>query len=481
MELGKFMQDECSVFKQILDKVDAGIMIVDTAGKVVYYNKVAGSIDNLDPLDVIGNHVSEVYPHIKESTLLEVQRTKKARVDEPQTYKTRHGKLVSILFSTYPLNYKERIVGSIDISRDITQLKELSEQNTALKALLMKTRTKDISIEHTEAKYSFDDIITDDTSLNGIKKVAERISGSNSPVLIYGETGTGKELFAQAIHNCGNKKGHFIAQNCAALPGNLLESILFGTVKGSFTGSEDRQGLIELADRGTLFLDEINAIPLDLQAKLLRFLQEGSFRRVGDLKMRKVKVRVIASTNIEPEIAIEKRQLRSDLFYRLNAIYLEIPPLRKRKDDIKLLINFFIARFNRLMGLGVEGVEPGVMKILEEYSWPGNVRELEHCIEHAMNIGHGKIITYKELPHNITRAIKSKASTDQVDLSESKLENMNLNDFLKETEKSVILEALKSCNGNLSRASEKLGIPRQTLHYRTKVLGIPTYKAFMDA
>ena len=481
MELDKFLRNECSVFKDILDKVDAGIMIVDTRGRVVYYNQVASSIDNLDSEDVIGNHISEVYPQIKESTLLQVQRTRQALVDEPQTYKTRHGKTVSILFSTYPLIFQGEIVGSVDISRDITQLKELSEQNTALRGKLLKSGDKDRSINHTEAKFSFEDIITADSSLTNLIKVAERISDSDSPVLIYGETGTGKELFAQAIHNSGSRKGHFIAQNCAALPGNLLESILFGTVKGSFTGSEDRQGLIELADKGTLFLDEINAIPLDLQAKLLRFLQEGSFRRVGDLKMRKVKVRVIASTNMEPEAAIEKKLLRSDLFYRLNAIYLELPPLRKRKDDIKLLASYFIAKFNKQMRLHIEGVEPGVLEVLEDYTWPGNVRELEHCIEHAMNIGLDKKITLRELPQNILRANQNREISTGTKLPGSNMEKMNLNEFLKETEKAVILEALKSSDGNISRASEKLGIPRQTLHYRTKVLGIPTHKAFMDA
>ncbi len=480
MNLDKLLTSECAVFRQILDKVDAGIMIVDSCGFIIYYNQAASNIDQLEAADVLGKHVSEIYPHINESTLLQVQETSRALIDKPQTYKTRQGKTVNILFSTYPLNIGGEVIGSVDISRDITQLKELSEQNAALKGRLLRPGNKEKNIDHTEAKYSFDDIVTVDSTLTGLKKVARRVSGSDSPVLIYGETGTGKELFAQAIHNCGNRAGYFIAQNCAALPGNLLESILFGTIKGSFTGSEDRQGLIEIADGGTLFLDEINAIPQDLQAKLLRFLQEGSFRRVGDLKIRKVDVRVIASINIEPVEAIKQKLLRSDLFYRLNAIYLELPPLRRRRKDLYLLIENFISGFNRKMGLEVEGISPDAMQLLESYSWPGNVRELEHCIEHAMNVGLSNRITLRDLPQNIIRAKDDRGSSG-LDFTCDITGDVNLNDFLKETERRLILETLRLCNGNISKASEKLGIPRQTLHYKTKVLGIPTHKAFMDS
>ncbi|ATW27647.1 sigma-54 interaction domain-containing protein [Candidatus Formimonas warabiya] len=479
MNLDDSLKNEYSVFKEILDKVDVGIMIIDSKGIIIYYNEVAGKIDGLKAADVIGKHVSEVYPQIQESTLLQVQKTKKPIIDQPQTYKTWHGKTVNILCSTFPLTYQKRIVGAVDISRDITQIKELSEQNVALKEELLKTHKIGRKKTSSGAPYTFDDIITNDPVLNHMKKIGRRISGSDSPVLIYGETGTGKELFAQSIHNHGYKKGPFIAQNCAALPGSLLESILFGTVKGSFTGSEDRQGLIELADEGTLFLDEINSIPLDLQAKLLRFLQEGTFRRVGDLRLRSVNVRVIACTNMEPEEAVKQKQLRSDLFYRLNAIYLELPPLRERKSDVPLLVDYFVSIFNQKLGLHITGVAANVLQILENYFWPGNVRELEHCIEHAMNVGLGQEITLSDLPSNI---LKSSAANpiSLLDMLPDAQKNQTLNQCLDEVEKKLILRTLKNCQGNISRASEILGVPRQTLHYRLKVLGIPTHRAFQD-
>lgn len=476
MNIDETLTSEYSVFKLILDKIDISIMIINKEGIVVYYNEAAGRVDGLRATDVIGKHLSNVYPQFKESTLLQVQETNTPVINEAQEYKTWHGKTVNILCSTFPLTYKGELIGSVDMSRDITQIKKLSEQNIDLKEQLLHAKKGDKHVRDTGARYCFDDIVTSDQALNNLKDVAKRISVSSSPVLIYGETGTGKELFAQSIHNHSNVKGHFIAQNCAALPSTLLESILFGTVKGSFTGSEERQGLIELANNGTLFLDEINSMPLELQAKLLRFLQEGSFRRVGGLKTKRVKVRIIACTNINPEEAVQQKQLRGDLYYRLNVIYLEIPPLRKRKHDIVMLTNFFISKLNKEMGFSIQGVDDRVMEILESHHWPGNVRELEHCIEHAINVSKERRIGVQDLPLSVLRGSPAKGF-ELLNFDDS-LKSKTLECCLREKEKKIIVEMLRSCDGNISKTAERLGMPRQTLHYRLKVLGITIRKSF---
>jgi arginine utilization regulatory protein len=334
-----------------------------------------------------------------------------------------------------------------------------------------------------EAYYTFDDIIGESKAIKELKYKAQKIARSNSPVFVYGETGTGKELLVQAIHNASPRKnGPFIAQNCAALPENLMESILFGTVKGSFTGAENRPGLVELADGGTLFLDEITSLSFDLQAKLLRFLQEGYIRRVGDSKIRKVNVRVISASNIPPQEALEKKILRPDLFYRLNSISLCVPPLRERKSDIPLLVKHFIEEFNRELRKNIKGISGEVERVLMSLSWPGNVRELKGVIEYAANFCEGEIIQLHDLPDYILKNAfiageKEITVKNTVEMKEKSIEDTieevgDLRAFLSRIEYELISKALKRTNGNVSRAAEILGIPRQTLQYKIKTLKI---------
>jgi arginine utilization regulatory protein len=222
---------------------------------------------------------------------------------------------------------------------------------------------------------------------------------ADSAVLVVGETGTGKELFVQSIHHISHRhNGPFIAQNCAALPESLLESLLFGTTKGSYTGAVDRAGLFELADEGILFLDEINSMPLELQAKLLRVLEDGVVRRIGDQRTRKVNVRVIGAINESPLDCVHKGILRPDLYYRLNVFSLFIPPLRERNFDIELLTSHFIEQFNQRFSKYIRNVEHSVFELFHQYNWPGNVRELRHTIEHAMVMAEGHTLTTKHLP-----------------------------------------------------------------------------------
>ena len=297
------------------------------------------------------------------------------------------------------------------------------------------------------------------------------------PVLIYGETGTGKELLTQAIHNSSKRRSKpFIAQNCAALPATLLEGILFGTTKGGFTGAVDRQGLFELADGGTLFLDEINSMPIELQAKLLRVLQDGKLRSIGDSQERYVDVRIIAACNINPNIALEQGLIRRDLYYRLNTVTLWIPKLSDRREDILLLTKFFISKYNNKLYRNIQGISKEVENLFLNYNWEGNVRELEHVIEGAINFVETSEIGIVDLPPNLRRFYdleeKGRVNKEQsntttflnYDLDEVK----DLNTIIEETEKRVIELALSKCDGNVTKAAKQLGLPRQTLQYKLK-------------
>ena len=290
----------------------------------------------------------------------------------------------------------------------------------------------------------------------------KRAALSSSSILVYGESGTGKELFVQGIHNASARRAKpFIAQNCAALPETLLESLLFGTAKGSYTGAVDRAGLFELADGGTLFLDEVQSMSQSLQAKLLRVLEDGVIRRVGSTKSSVVNVRVIAAMNVHPEQALEEERLRRDLFYRLNVLSFYLPPLRERRSDISLLAHHFMACFQSTNSIQIEAFSEPLMKKLEMHSWPGNVRELKHCVEHMMNVSHSTVLQLEDLPVFFTE--KRRQLDDSI---------IPLRDALHSTEKSLIQQALQRTDGNVMKAAQLLKIPRQTLQYKIKNLEI---------
>lgn len=451
----------------ILDYVSDGIQVIDTKGKLVYCNRTAAILDDINRDDVIGKHIFHIYPSLEEqtSTLFRVLRAGIPIYNIEQTFTNYNGKKITTINSTLPIKVKDKVVGAIEISRNITDVKALSEKLIDLQNKIHGGKDKE-SIRNDEVKYTFDDIIGNSREILKIKSIASKAALSSSPILVYGDTGTGKELLVQAIHNAGRRKNmSFVAQNCAALPSNLLEGILFGTVKGSFTDASDRPGLFELADGGTLFLDEINSMPLELQAKLLRVLQDGRIRRLGDIKTTKVDVRIIAATNISPEIAVERGHLRKDLYYRINAINIDVPDLKERKEDIPLLTEHFIKKNNRKIYRNVKGISGEVASIFQSYDWPGNVRELEHVIEGALNIIDGDIITADYLPRKLVKFYHEKSI-------EAIREDLPLNDAIENLERKMIKDALLKNAYNISHAATMLKIPRQTLQYKIKKYGI---------
>lgn len=455
--------------KEMFENVDAGIQIVDRNGSIFYCNNHVLFLDHLNIKKVIGRHITEVYTFLDSdtSTILKVIETGKPIIDYFQTFMNDNGSKITTVNTTLPIKVEGKIEGVIEISKDVNSVKELARRIANLEAEPADERnekTADKS-KNSRATYTFADIIGQNKHILELKSLAFKAARTSSPVLIYGETGTGKELFVQAIHNASLRKdGAFIAQNCAALPATLLEGILFGTVRGGFTGADNRPGLFELADGGTLFLDEIDSMPIELQAKLLRVLQDGCVRRIGDVNTINVDVRLIASTSCDPLEAVKNGQFREDLYYRLNVMTLRVPHLRERKDDIMLLTNHFILMYNRIMNKNVKGIEPKVQDLFYNYSWPGNVRELQHVIEGAMNMVEGHLIGIEHLPRNFEGYFKNELAVEDGPLS--------LNEALEQVEKEMIFNALEAADLNISKAARILDIPRQTLQYKMSKYGI---------
>lgn len=454
---------------EVLRCIDEGIHVVGLDGITLFYNPVAARLDGLDVEEVLGMHVLDAFPSLtrKTSTLLKVIDTGEPIYNQQQTYRNRYGKQIVTINTTLPLRVNGHLVGAVEVSKDITRIKELSETVIELQTQIREPGRRRQA--KTRQRYRFEQILTRNQRMMREIARAKKAAATDSPVLVVGETGTGKELMVQSIHHASPRgKQPLIAQNCAAIPSSLLEGILFGTVKGAFTGAEDRPGLFELADGGTLFLDEIHAMPLDLQAKLLRVLEEGVVRRVGDTRVRPVDVRILAATNEDPQVSVKEGRLRKDLYYRVHVVRITLPPLRERREDLPLLTEHFLRKYNYRLGTDVIGVEPEVERLFAQYDWPGNVRELEHTIEGALNVVEGKRIRLEHLPPHMTEEVDESPSADGVLWEEGR----SLREVLAEVEERLIRRAMTDCRDNVVQAARKLGIPRQTLQYKLKKLGI---------
>ena len=313
-------------------------------------------------------------------------------------------------------------------------------------------------------RYQFDDIIGENKTFKEVVNLGKKAARTDASVFIYGETGTGKELFAQSIHFAGARRDNpFLAQNCAALPESLLEGILFGTEKGGFTGAVDRPGLFEQASGGTLLLDEISAMPYELQSKLLRVLQEDYIRRVGGSRDIPVDVRIIATVNEPPLKLIEKGLLRKDLYYRLNVVNITIPPLRERLDDIPFLCDAFLEKHNKKYGKEVWMLSEGALKILKNYTYPGNVRELENIIMSAVSLTDREHVLTEKLLHLPDVEQEKKGSAAGYDPSAQ-----SLDEYLRICEEQILRRCMAENEGNISAAARQLGIKRQTLQHKLK-------------
>lgn len=457
-------QDMNQLYKMLLDKVEVGIHVIDNKGKTIVYNQKMMEMESMDSGDVLHKKLLDVFPFrdSDNSTLVQALNTGKVSKHVKQTYFNNKGKEITTINDTFPItNHNGDIIAAVEIAKDVTQLEQVIKENVLRKK---------------SAKFTFEQIIGQSDAIQSVIEEAKRATRTSSSVLIIGETGTGKELFAQSIHTGSNRsRGPFLAQNCAAIPENLIESVLFGTKKGAFTGALDKPGLFEQANGGTLLLDEINSLAPSLQAKLLRVVQEQRVRRIGDTQDKKVDVRIIATINEDPVEAIQHNRLRKDLFYRLSVVSLFIPPLRERKSDLLLLTNKFIEKYNKLFRLNVKTISSEVEHILLQHDWPGNVRELEHTIEGAMNlILDDDIIQVHDLPYRLRKKYLNQSEINNHTQDNAELRKYRpLQEKMYEFEKQYIQHALSENNYNISQTAKILGISRQSLQYRLKKFNLP--------
>lgn len=458
------------LMQNILQYSYIGIHAIDKNRKTIIYNKTMAELEGLEVHQVKDKDILDIFPSLNEttSTLIRVINTGKPIINSSQTYFNYRGHSITTLSTTIPLYDKDEIIGALEIAQDVTNIRKLSDQLLELQQELKVTKKESRGLPYIK-RYRFNDIIGKDKFLLLSKEIGMKASETPSSVLIYGETGTGKEMFAQSIHNHGiRKENTFIAQNCAAIPDSLLEGILFGTEKGGFTGAVEREGIFEQANGGTLLLDEINSMSLPLQAKLLRVLQEGYIRRIGGLKDIPIDVRIIATTNEDPKEAIEKGTIRRDLYYRLSVINIYIPPLRERISDLEVLSKFFINKYNQTLNKNIQALSDQVKEDFANYDWPGNIRELENFIEGAMNMvsSRDKILNRENF---ISSNFIPRFSNYEARLLDS-LEDKSLPSLIEDMENNIIKEVLKKYNNNITNAAKHLRINRQTLQHKIKKL-----------
>lgn len=429
-----------------------GVLIANKRGIVEYYRVPINDI--WSGQDIIGRHILELYPDLTEetSTVLQALRTGLPSYGQRQELTNTMGEHGILESDTIPIVVNGHVECVVDFSRLYALNRHIfrSDPESKLTAL--------------------DRIITQDSAMQALKRRICDVAPLDSPVMICGETGTGKELVAEALHSGGGRADKpFVTQNCAAIPSNLLESIFFGTERGSYTGAVDRKGLLELADGGTLFLDEINSMDMVLQAKLLKVLEEKKVRRVGGLRDIAFNVRILSATNEAPLQAVREKRMREDLYYRLSVIRITIPPLRERAGDIPLLINYFIGKYNKALKRSLCGVSELTEQILTQYSWPGNVRELQNTIEGAFASAHSEQLVVDDIDdifHFEKRVKKCESPFDARGESYCSLAQ-EMDDY----ERHLIVQAMQG-SPSISETSRRLGISRQNLKYKLKKFGL---------
>ncbi len=466
---------EFDMLKKVVEQLKEAVTIWDANARMLYLNAAAIQSEGHAGESVLGRNVNSLYKsNINEELIIpQVLESGESSLNLRQDFTTHLGREIQTLSNNYPLYNKNQLLGAVSIMEDWTSLDYLNRKIIELQTKLHGKRKSDTKEQGSfYAKYDFSNIIHSSKKMQDIIQKCKHFAISDASVIIYGETGTGKELFAQSIHNASSRANSpFVDINCAAIPETLLESILFGTEKGAYTGAVQSSGLLEQANGGTLLLDELNSLNPALQSKLLRVIQEGHFRRVGGSKLIHVDVRFLSNMNIPPEEAVANEQLRSDLYYRLGVINITIPPLRKRKEDILILAKNFIIGLNEKMSKSILDIDENCKKLFLAYDWPGNVRELRHAIEFAMSIMpiSSDYITSEYLPEHLIRNAENLQMHDIRVLSH---DPVTLDDVINSAAKDHVLKVLFENNGNISKSAKVLGVSRQSLQYRIKSLGI---------
>ena len=465
-----------SFLVDLMDHISESIYIYDENGYTVFINKAAQQYENVKSEDIIGKHINDMYIQDYSPSLTALETGQK--VIDPQNSYIINGKECIQDTRSYPIYEGNQLIGVYTIEKDLTTIKQMVDESINYQKKLGSK------------KVSFETLVGQDEQFLRCIELGKIAAKNDSSVMLSGYTGTGKEMFAKSIHNTSARRDKpFLAINCAAIPETLLESILFGTTKGSFTGATEKPGLFEEAKGGTVFLDEINSMPLASQAKLLRVIEERECMRVGGNTSVKINVRIISSINVTPQESLKLGQLRSDLFFRLSVVNIIIPPLNVRTGDIKLLCDYFIKKFNNKMNKQVDGMDPDVKDFILQYSWPGNIRQLKHVIESAMSMtpDEDDKIHFDALPQYLltddTRQQRGdshifRASEPHLEGATKHLQETPANIFtsIKEQEKEKIIQMLYKCGGNVSKSARELDISRQSLIYKMKKYGITRQK-----
>ncbi|OQX92171.1 MAG: Fis family transcriptional regulator [candidate division Zixibacteria bacterium 4484_95] len=437
----KLSHDEITA---ILDSVAEGVFTVDENWRITSFNRAAQKITGVPEEEAVGSFCFDVFKASiceTDCALRQTMKTGKPIINKAVYIINAVGKKIPISISTALLKDKnDKIIGGVETFRDLSMVEQLRKE--------LKDR------------YTFEDIVSKSPNMKHIFNLLPLIANSDSTVVIMGESGTGKELLARAIHNLSYRHTQpFVIVNCGALPDTLLESELFGYKAGAFTDAKkDKPGRFTIARNGTIFLDEIGDISPALQVKLLRVLQDKTYEPLGSVQSYKSRARIIAATNKDLPQLVKEGKFRQDLYYRINVVKIEIPPLRQRREDIPLLLEHFIYKFNKLKGKEVVGVSPDVMKILMNHNYPGNVRELENIIEHAFAVSSENLIKPQHLPEEITK-VSTRAPQPGYNT-------------LSQLQKQYILNALERNNWNRYQTAKELGIHKTTLYRKIRKLGI---------
>lgn len=448
--------DTLLYLQTIANHIQDAVYVINKQGDELFFN----------------NKIERFEPSQRQHMLDELRSvflTGKPSFDKYTKYITIDRREVHMLSTIIPIEKHGEIVAVCSINKNITEMTNLLNKIYKLQEQLHTHCQSSANLQN-GTTYTFDCLIGRSPLIAAVIDKAKKAAFSPAPILLTGETGTGKEIFAQSIHNYGPAKSQpFVALNCAAIPETLLESMIFGTTKGAFTGAENKPGLLEQAGRGTLFLDEINSMSLVLQAKMLRVLEEKKFRRLGSNQEEPMNCRIISSSNVDCYNLLTENKMREDFFYRVAVVNLHIPPLRERQQDILLLARYFINKFNRAYGKQVTNLSTDLEKTFLNYSWPGNVRELCHVIENAVNFSDNETtLTSAYLPDYF-----HKQSPIPMPIVETAIEqNQTLPQALEGVERQLIIHALATAKGNITKAAVSLGIHRQNLQVRLKKLGI---------
>lgn len=495
------------IYESVLNQVEEGVVISDDKNRVIFINRAAEVIEGVDAKKSLGKSMEELYSptentpyHSQHSVVLDTGIPANQYYNQYMV-KESH-KVINAIERMFPVNVRKQTIAVYSLIKNLPVIKKSMDQSLELYSHFEEEKPQN------GTKYTFSSILGNDIRFVETLSNAKHVAKNQTNVLIYGETGTGKELFAQSIHNCSvYQNGPFISVNCAAIPDTLLESMFFGTVKGSYTGAANAKGLFEQAENGTIFLDEINSMDIGLQAKILKVIENKKVRRIGSDKETDIECRILCALNEDPMLCIEQGKLRRDLYYRLSSCILQIPPLRERKSDIPLFCSYFLKKFNREYYQNIRRVDDNLLACFFRYQWPGNVRELQHVVESAYSVAEENISILK-LEH-ISPYYKSaflKDGSGETGLQEdvfqygqgvadgadgnakregkvwpggdpiqevsppagTKADGAGLKERMEAYEREILAKALAENRGNVTVTAGKLQITRQALQHKIK-------------